>query len=48
MDIFTEEMYRKKNKFFEERKRIEEKLLTRKEDKSQFLKHLNITVYTEK
>ena len=48
MDIFNEEMYRKKNQFFKERKRIEDKLLTRKEDKSQFLKHLNLTVYPEK
>ena len=48
MDIFNEEMYRKKKVFFQNRKRAEEKFLTRKEDKSQFLKHLNLTVHPEK
>ena len=48
MEIFNEEMYRKKKIFFENRKKEEEKFLTRKEDKSQFLKHLNLTVYPEK
>ena len=48
MDIFNEEMYRKKKIFFQNRKREEEKFLTRKEDKSQFLKHLNLTVHPEK
>ena len=48
MDIFNEEMYRKKKIFFQNRKKEEEKYLTRKEDKSQFLKHLNLTVYPEK
>ena len=48
MDIFNEEMYRKKKIFFQNRKKEEEKFLTRKEDKSQFLKHLNLTVYPEK
>ena len=33
MDIFNEEMYRKKKIFFQNRKREEEKFLTRKEDK---------------
>ena len=47
-EIFNEEMYRKKKIFFENRKKEEEKYLTRKEDKSQFLKHLNLEVYPEK
>jgi hypothetical protein len=47
-EIFNEEMYRRKKIFFENRKKEEEKYLTRKEDKSQFLKHLNLEVYPEK
>ena len=47
-EIFNEEMYRRKKIFFENRKKVEEKYLTRKEDKSQFLKHLNLEVYPEK
>ena len=34
--------------FFENSKKEEEKFLTRKGDKSQFLKHLNLTVCPEK
>ena len=47
-EIFNEEMYRRKKIFFQNRKKEEEKFLTRKEDKSQFLKHLNLAVYPEK
>ena len=47
-EIFNEDMYRRKKIFFENRKKEEEKYLTRKEDKSQFLKHLNLEVYPEK